>query len=218
MFNIHENTVNIICEICIKPDDKLTKKQNAGYFTYKISENYNCSETDTTQGFRNLKRTIKRHLDTQTHNEALNDAFVKTEYDSKVEKRERLIGMKLARIAYHILKKGRPYQDFPDQVLLQSLNGVDVGNINNSVHFVSKFLPHVAEQVKSRLINFLTSKLPQTGCVPIGKIVADKATNKHRTRHFICYITCIPDAADLIQALFLEINIVKGHTGKPSTV
>ena len=46
------------------------------------------------------------------------------------------------------------------------------------------------------------------------KIAADKATHKHRTRQFICFITCVPDSDNLIQAIFLEINIVKGHTGQ----
>ena len=77
-----------------------------------------------------------------------------------------------------------------------------------------RHLPFVGEEVKKKLKMFLTLRLPQTGCLPIGKIVADKATNKHRTRHFICFITCVPDSDDLIQALFLEINIVKGHTGQ----
>lgn len=213
-FNISATTINILCEICTKNDAELsTTKQNIGCFTYKITEDYDCSELDKTQPFRNLKRSIKRHLVTQTHREALNDASVKTEYDAKLENRERLIGMRLARMAYHLLKKGRPDTDFPEQVLLHNLNGVDVGNVNHSKNFVAKFLPYVAKEVKHRLIKFLTARLPQTGCVPIGKIVADKATTKHRTRHFICYITCVPDAEDLIQALFLEINIVKGHTG-----
>ena len=98
-------------------------------------------------------------------------------------------------------------------MLLHSLNGIDVGNINHSEIFPIKFLPIVGEEVKLKLKSFFTSRLPQTGCLPIGKIAADKVTHKHRTRQFICFITCVPDSDNLIQAIFLEINIVKGHTG-----
>ena len=87
-------------------------------------------------------------------------------------------------MAYHLFKRGRPDTDFPEQVLLHSLNGVDVGNINHSTNFM-RHLPFVGEEVKKKLKMFLTLRLPQTGCLPIGKIIADKATNKHRTRHFM---------------------------------
>ena len=209
------SAIEFICDICIQngPDAPASTTNTTGHFTYQILDEYDSHEHDKGQKFRNLKRSLKRHIITQTHKDSLSDISVKTASDLKVEKREKDIGMRLARMAYHLFKRGRPDTDFPEHVVLHHLNGVDVGNINHSDKFVSKFLPFVGEEVKKKLIKFLTSRLPQTGCVPIGKIVADKATSKHRTRHFICFITCVPDSENLIQALFLEINIVKGHTG-----
>ena len=217
-FDISLTSIDIFCQICVKNDAGLSCN-TAGCFRYPIPENYNCSVSDSTgRPFWNLKKSIRRHLMTSTHKDALNDATVKTEDASKIDTREKMVGMRLARIAYNLLKKGRPDTDFPDELLLQHLNGIDVGHINHTENFVRNFLPHIANEVKERLIFFLTSRMPQTGCVPIGKIVADKATSKHRTRHFICFITCMPDADDLIQVIFLEIDIVTGHTGKTLSV
>ena len=66
-------------------------------------------------------------------------------------------------MAYHLFKRGRPDRDFPEQVLLHSLNGTDGGNINHSNIFPTKFLPIVGEEVKLKLKSFFTSRLPQTG-------------------------------------------------------
>ena len=209
------SAIEFTCNICIQnnPEAPISITTTTGHFTYTIHEEYDSNEHDSSQKFYNLKRSLKRHIVTQTHKDALNDISATTAFELKVEKREKNIGMRLARIAYNILKKGRPDTDFPEHVLLQHINGVDVGNVNHCKNFVLHFLPCVGKAVKKKLISFLTSRLPQTGCVPVGKITADKATSKHRTRHFICFITCVPDSENLIQALFLEINIVKGHTG-----
>ena len=66
--------------------------------------------------------------------------------------------MRLARMAYHLFKRGRLDRDFPEQVLLHSLNGTDVRNINHSNIFPTKFLPIVGEEVKLKLKSFF---LPQ---------------------------------------------------------
>ena len=84
-------------------------------------------------------------------------------------------------------------------MLLHSLNGIDVGNINLSKIFPIKFLPIVGEEVKLKLKSFF---LPQDylklAVYQLKKIAADKATHKHRTRLFICFITCVPDSDNLI--------------------
>ena len=66
----------------------------------------------------------------------MNDISIRTASDLKIENREKAIGMRLARMVYHLFKKGRPDTDFPEQVLLHSLNGIDVGNINHSNFFL----------------------------------------------------------------------------------
>ena len=82
----------------------------------------------------------------------MNDISIRTALDLKIENREKAIGMRLARMAYHLFKKGRPDTDFPEQVLLHSLNGIDVGNINHSKIFPIKFLPIVAYQLEKLLL------------------------------------------------------------------
>ena len=63
--------------------------------------------------------------------------------------------------------------------------GVDVGDINHSYKFLQKFLESVAEVVKDNVKDYLKKPLPQTGFAPPVKVLADKATYKHRTRQFV---------------------------------
>lgn len=96
---------------------------------------------------------------------------------------------------------------------LQSVNGVDLGEINHSLQFPRGFLPFVAMKVKSRLNKFLSTRLPQTGHRPALNVLADKATSKHRTKQFVGVAMVVPDAEDLVQVALLGHPIVKGHHG-----
>ena len=148
------------------------------------------------------------------HNSNLDDAASAENLKNKEERRERSVGMKIGKTCYYLFKKGRPDTDFPDLLLLQSMNELDVGEINHSEQFPAKFLPYVAEEVEHRLNSFLHNRLEQTGFRPVGKVIADKATFKHRTRQFVSFVTVVPNSTDLIQPIFLDIHVVTaGHTG-----
>eukprot|EP00112_Aurelia_sp_Birch-Aquarium-sp1_P017083 Seg3933.2 transcript_id=Seg3933.2/GoldUCD/mRNA.D3Y31 product="hypothetical protein" protein_id=Seg3933.2/GoldUCD/D3Y31 len=112
---------------------------------------------------------------------------------------------------------GIPYTDFPDLIVLHSMNGLDVGEINRSKVFPAKFLPFVAKEVEGRVTNFLSTRMEQTGFLPAGKVCADKATSKHRSHHFISFITVIPDSEPVIQPIFLDVPLVKTHSGPKIT-
>ena len=148
------------------------------------------------------------------HNSNLDDATTAEKLKTKEERRERSVGMKIGKTCYYLFKKGRPDTDFPDLILLQSMNELDVGEINHSETFPAKFLPYVAEEVEHRVHQFLNNRLDQTGFRPVGKVVADKATYKHQTGQFVSFVTVVPNSTDLIQPIFLDIHVVKWHTGQ----
>ena len=89
-----------------------------------------------------------------------------------------------------------------------------MGNINHSEAFVKKFLINVSDVISNRLKNFLSERQIQTGFQPPPKIIADKATWKHRTRHFIMAVTVVPDSNKLLQVVYLGHPIIKVHNGK----
>ena len=166
------------------------------------------------EAFRNLKKQLRRHLTGVLHKSNLNDAASAEKLKSKEERWERLVGMRIGTTCYYLFKKVRPDTDFPNLLLLQSMNELDIGELNHSEKFPASFLPYVAEEVEYRVNNFLNNRLDQPSFRPVGKVVANKSTHKHRTRQFVAFITVVPDSTELIQPIFLDIHVVKaGHTG-----
>ena len=160
------------------------------------------------EAFRNLKKHLRRHVTGVLHKSDLDDASAE-KLKSKEERRERLVGMMIGTTCYYFFKKGRPDTDFSNLLLFQSMNELDIGELNHSEKFPARFLPYVAEEVEYRVNNFLNNQLDQTGFRPVGKVVADKSTCR-----FVAFITVVPDSTELIQPIFLDIHVVKaGRTG-----
>ena len=222
-FSFDEERSVMICNVCvtveqakqIRPD-----KSVRGMFSYNpvMDEdplsNPEFNRDVQSEAFRNLKKHLRRHLTGVLHKSNLDDAASAEKLKSKEERRERLVGTRIGTTCYYLFKKGRPDTDFPNLLLLQSMNELDIGELNHSEKFPARFLPYVAEEVEYRVNNFLNNRLDQTGFRPVGKVVADKSTYKHRTRQFVAFITIVPDSTELIQPIFLDIHVVKaGHTG-----
>ena len=66
-----------------------------------------------------------------------------------------------------------------------------------------KFLPALAEAVKTRWRKVLTVPMQATGCLTPVNIMADKATHQRETRHLIGLITLNPGGTELLQPVFL---------------
>eukprot|EP00112_Aurelia_sp_Birch-Aquarium-sp1_P022977 Seg6674.3 transcript_id=Seg6674.3/GoldUCD/mRNA.D3Y31 product="hypothetical protein" protein_id=Seg6674.3/GoldUCD/D3Y31 len=170
----------LICDLCV--GDKVEcigiRQSRPGVFLYDKVLSLHFAEDDMmSEKFRNLKKHVAAHLETQMHTrnlqkEAENEAII-----DRRETRERLIGEKLGAICYYLYMNGRPDSDFPELVLLHSLNCVDIG------------------------------------FRPCGKVLADKATHKQRTRQFVSFVTVIPDSESLIHTISLDVVVVKAHRG-----
>ena len=98
-------------------------------------------------------------------------------------------GMNIGRLCYKLFVNGRPFSEFEENVLILNRANANVGNLNHLRKFPSAFLPHVFNEIRSRMKQFLTSKLPQTGHRPPLALSADKATYKHRSRQFLGGVT-----------------------------
>jgi hypothetical protein len=206
-FSYDKDSGVVSCNICA--DDKCTFKYVDDYFDDPMPDIENVQ----TQAFRNLKSHLKGHIKSQVHSNKLMELENDDQMNKQLERREHKIGLTLARICYRLWVTGRPDTDFPIEVLLAQMNGTDVGNINHSEDFPPQFQRFVADEVTRRVKQFFGTRLLQTGHLPAGKVSADKATSKHRTRHFVSFVTVVPDSAQLIHAIFLSAEIVKGHTG-----
>ena len=166
------------------------------------------------RAFRNLKISISRHLKRDEHKDAISQNENTTIKMKNESNRNNTIALRVGCACYKIYYRGRPYTDYEDEVFLLHKCGVDVGDINHSYKFPQKFLESVAEVVKDNVKDYLKKTLPQTGFAPPVKVLAEKATYKHRTRQFVGLTSIIPDSDDLLQYMFLGLPVVKLHTGK----
>ena len=145
------------------------------------------------------------HQQAIQHDKTLNEKY------EKEACRNNKIAMHIGSACYRLYYRGQPYTDLEDDLLLLYRCGVDVGDINHSHKFAQNYLHSVAEVVKGKIQGFLNTRKPQTGFMPPIKVLADKATYKHRTRQFLGVATVVPDADDLIQYIYLWSPIVKKH-------
>ena len=90
---------------------------------------------------------------------AITEAKNSANIEYKEETRNKIVAQRIARIAYYLVKQGRPDTDFPTLVYLHSRNGCDVGDINHSYRFPAEFLKHVAGVVQDKLKDFFSNKV-----------------------------------------------------------
>ena len=128
--------------------------------------------------------------------------------------RSKEVGMRIARICYDIYKNGKSLRSFEMEIVKAVTNGSDCGDLNHSKHFPDKFRPYVAKEIRKRTVQFLTSRMIQTGFLPAINIQADKGTTVHNTRQFTTAAVVVPGSESLIINLYLGQPTVKNHTGR----
>ena len=113
--------------------------------------------------FFNLKKNLKRHLGTNSHLSKVKEMKEKAEEEKRVLSLNTRVGLNLARACYKILKKGRPYSDYEDEVYLLKIAGALVGNKDHSRKFVPGLAGHISKVITSDLRKYLSTPLQQTG-------------------------------------------------------
>ena len=164
--------------------------------------------------FRNFKTTLVNHLESNTHKAECAKKIAIEVLEAKEDSRLTSIGLVLGCICYLILKRGRPYEDYTDLVSLLAKFGVDVGEINHSFHFVGKFRKRVSEVIQKRWKKHLSTRCPQTGCLPPVKVLADMATHQHWTRQAVGLAVLMPGTKQLIQTIILDFPRICKHDGE----
>ena len=181
---------------------------------FRAEEDGNSEEDSIlTRRFRNLKKILVCHLESSVHKAESAKKFAVEALEDKQESRVNSIGLVLGCICYLILKRGRPYEDYTDFVSLLSKFGVDVGEINHSFNFVGKFRAKAAEGILRRWKDHLSSRCPQTGCLPPCKILGDMATWQHWTRQAVGLAVLMPGSKQLIQTILLGFPRICRHDG-----
>ena len=197
----------LFCLICVSEDNIKTCDPNVfkgGIFAYDKYEEDKDAQI-LSREFRNAKTNVGAHLIRESHKKAVNEDMERKKMETN-SSTDRSVGLKIGRTCYDIFKRGGSFSDYPRLILLQDLNGCKIGTLNHSTWFIAKFLPHVAAEVKSRKIHFLTTRLKQTGYPPPGALTGDLATFLSSCRHFGAVIVVVPGAPHLLQ---VKLNIAQ---------
>ena len=205
----------IFCSLCL-PREAITHGKQTGKFN--ISKITASGTTDRagkmTQEFTHFKGHVKRHIMSAPHTEQWNLWRKKEDEDERSRSKNKETGMRIGRIAYNGILKGRSYRDFEDQVCLAVANGLPCGDFHNSKKFPAKFLPYVYDEVRQLCEDFITTRTPETGFLPPVNVAADKGTSVHRSMQFTTAVVCLANNENLLANLFLGQPQVKDHTAE----
>ena len=181
-------------EIATKYDFIIECRHNGAFLVCKCCQSHSTrgtpggtagppGEINTTNvRLYDVKRRVLSHMGTKTHLEALPRYKKHQNRTSLLE----AYGYRISRTAYNTILEGRSYESFERDLLLQSLNGVDLGNFNHSNDFCRTFLSHLHTELKTLVVAGIND--PQDvlgGRKPPFALNADKATMLHRTGHIV---------------------------------
>ena len=171
-FIFDEKKEELFCSICGTVDsgnnDNSTDVRHIGVFKHEKQTGMTFnSEENLPDQFRNLKKLVKRHIkQSTTRIKNIQSQIKKQKEAEKAKSKNYEAGMNIGRLCYKLFVKGRPFSEFEKEVLILNQANANVGNLNHSRKFPSAFLSHVFNEIRSRMKQFLTSKLPQTGHRP----------------------------------------------------
>ena len=126
---------SLVCNICVIYSSQ-GGSHSPGYFTYNIKNDGICKSTKVLlRDLRNLKTHVKCHIENEVH--LKNDCVCRKKeiHKGKCERREHVVGVRIARLCYAGYIIGSSKRKFEQQTLKSVLNGLDVGDINHISEF-----------------------------------------------------------------------------------
>lgn len=112
-------------------------------------------------------------------------------------------------MAYQGLREGDSYESFTRRLVIAKSNGVEVGDINHSRAFISRFRDCCRTVVMERIATFFETEDPATGRLPIVAVIADKVTENRRTGQLVGVIVMVEGR---LVAIFIDDLVVRTHT------
>ena len=189
---------NFICLIC-KKKNNLTSDRN---ISFSESEPVKISEGKLNPEFIRLKFKLKRHC-TGNHTENVKEHNKRLKAEEIVKERRFLAGMKVMRVVYKMAKLNEADEKFETNLLVESKNGVDIGDINHSRRLPPILIKEIAADIRGNVKSFLQTRLEQTGYLPTGKLLFDSSTTKRTNREFVGFVCVVPNSENLINVIYM---------------
>ena len=164
-----------------------------------------------------MKKSLKDHFkDSKIHTDATVFAEKREKDQEHTQQVSVKAGLTVGRYAYATLYRGRPYSDFPMEILLASKGGAVTGDINHSKQFLKEFRKSCSTLLVQKLKNYLSIPLPSTGRRPPIAFSCDKMTEKRRSGQMTAIATIIPKPEvppdEMMQTFFVGNPVVRNHT------
>lgn len=128
---VHDPELGILkCTACVKdvaynPD----KFRQPGFFVFDVAKGgkeFNHVDVLSSR-FRTLKAHIKDHISSNGHKEEMRLAAKARGRDSRLLNRNQAVGMRVGQTAYIVFKGGFGLRIFEELLMLQEMNGLDIG-------------------------------------------------------------------------------------------
>ena len=197
-----------------KPDFSL---QSNGVFRSDNIENTKLESDQAKQSreFLNLKRDVKRHINSKTHTQKLSQLRTKNRMDKDRLSRDHKAGMNVFRERYDGIKQGKSRLCFEKDMLRAKLNNCDVGDTNHSDDFARKLDVSIYNVIKDGMKRNMESKLDSTKQRrPVG-LLMDKKTPNKQTRQMHAVVIPVPEnplSQDFLKPMMLDVPSVPNLT------
>ena len=210
-----ESDASFICKSCTSfLSEKCSVIKVKSIVWYHKKENLDESTTKKqTKLFYNLKRSIKRHLKTTTHKQALQSEDERKKELEKITLRNESVGLKCARIIHHGIFEEQSYYAYERNISTQ-YRMQDIGSAHHSRNFAHDLIGTMSEILSSRLNSLIISSLPCIGnhLRPIC-IVGDKGTMKGLTLQPISIETILLLNGYFKTSFYAGTPLLKSWTG-----
>lgn len=156
-----------------------------------LPEEQQLIQGNQSKKFGNFKGHLIDHLKSSAHKWCFNFSEALEIKEKEINEEHEKIGLRVGRTAYTAIKEGKGSKFFERLLSLNELNNVDIGELNHSREFFREFRKNIFFTMKSKIIDFLSTKNPVTNQLPLVSITADKITKLHRTFQITCLITIV---------------------------
>ena len=202
----------VVCTTCVPDFDPEVHmgKRAVGVFFYKFSEGTTFQPSERLPAaFSRLKMSVKAHLQGREHHKnkaAQVNAAKEAEARASIA---RTVNVRVGRTAYLVLKTSMPRERFEELIVLQHINGLDMGSTGHSVNLIAGFRTATHEVLMEQLRLHVTTQ-------PCVALMADKVTVNHRTIDITALTSIVPaaPAGELVQTYVVGAPIVINHDGK----
>ena len=159
---------------------------------------------------KKLRDKIQKHKQSVAHEEALNTAEnqkqnVMGRRVEDLETKAHTVTNRVFTTAYYVAKERLAFVKLKPSILLQELNGLDMGGLHRSDHSCFAIIDHIAKEMRAHLITAII-RLKSMMSITIDE------TSLHGKEYMIIFLRCDVSGHGDIENIFLEVVELKTCT------